>query len=225
MCFSTTASFGSGIILSVIGIITIKNTSHRSQLMFASIPFIFAVQQFAEGFVWLSLLNSTNQFQQQLAMYSFLVFAMVFWPAWVPVSMLLIEKKKNRRRILYIFSVLGVLISFLSILYLIFYKSEAQITSHHIHYTLNVPFGAQTTLAFIYLIPAVLSNFISSIKGVVFMGILILLSYLVSKFFYGDFVLSVWCFFSALISITIYFILRMHHMAEKTSSNTRNIHV
>jgi len=39
------------------------------------------------------------------------------------------------------------------------------------------------------------------------MGVLVLLSYLVTKLFFEDYVLSVWCFFAAIISVMIYFIL------------------
>jgi hypothetical protein len=55
MCFSASASFGASLVLSVIGVATIKNTRHREQLPFASIPFVFAVQQFSEGVLWLTL--------------------------------------------------------------------------------------------------------------------------------------------------------------------------
>jgi hypothetical protein len=207
MCFSTTASFASGITLTVIGIISIKKINSKKQIMFACIPFIFAIQQYSEGFVWLSLLNSTNIFWQQLSTYSFLLFALVIWPAWVPISMLYIEKNHNRKMILAFFSGLGLLFSILSIIYLIVYKSEAQITSYHIHYELHIPFGAKMILGLLYLIPTVISNFISSTKGVAIMGVFIILSYFVSRYFYSDYILSIWCFFSALISITIYFIL------------------
>ena len=216
MCFSTTASFASGIILTVIGVASIKKTHSKTQLMFASIPFIFAIQQFSEGFVWLSLLNSTNLIWQQLSTYSFLLFALVIWPAWVPLSMFFIEKQHNRKIILGIFSGLGLLFSILSAIYLIIYKSEAQITSYHIHYELNIPFVAKMILGLLYLIPTVISNFISSTKGVAAMGVFVLLSYLVSRLFYDDYVISVWCFFSALISIKIYFIIVRVSTIEQT---------
>ena len=54
MCFSATASFSAGIILTVIGVASIKKAHHKSQLLFASIPFVFGIQQFAEGNVLLT---------------------------------------------------------------------------------------------------------------------------------------------------------------------------
>lgn len=46
MCFSASASFGAASII---------NTHHTSQLLFASIPFIFGVQQIAEGVLFMDL--------------------------------------------------------------------------------------------------------------------------------------------------------------------------
>ena len=66
MCFSASASFGAGIVLSSIGIATITKTQSRSQLSLAFIPLIFAVQQFSEGFLWLSLLHPGFAFLQQI---------------------------------------------------------------------------------------------------------------------------------------------------------------
>ncbi len=218
MCFSTTASFASGVILTVIGVASIKKVQNSKQILFACIPFIFAIQQFSEGFVWLSLLNSASQFWQQFATYSFLLFALVIWPAWVPISMFLIEKRPKRRIILGIFSGLGLLFSILSVIYLCVYKSEAQITSYHIHYELQIPIGAKMLIGIFYLIPTVISNFISSTKGVALMGVFVLLSYLVSRLFFDDYVISVWCFFSALISMTIYFILSKETTFYQTKS-------
>lgn len=219
MCFSTTASFASGAILTTIGVASIKKAQDKRHILFASIPFIFAIQQFSEGFVWLSLLHSTNYLWQQLATNSFLLFALVIWPAWVPISMFLIEKIHTRKIILGIFSGLGILFSILSGIYLIIYDSEAQITSYHIHYELHIPFGAKIMICILYLIPTVISNFISSTKGVALMGVFVLLSYLISRLFFDDYVISVWCFFSALISMTIYFILDR----ERASKQVRHI--
>ena len=55
MCFSATANFvGSGA-LAAVGVITLTRVRHRRELLFASLPTLFAVHQFIEGFVWLGL--------------------------------------------------------------------------------------------------------------------------------------------------------------------------
>jgi hypothetical protein len=51
MCFSASASFGAGIVLAVIGVATIKKREQPSQIYFATIPFLFSIQQVSEGFL------------------------------------------------------------------------------------------------------------------------------------------------------------------------------
>ena len=38
-----------------IGVVTLTKVKHRRELLFASLPVLFAVHQFIEGFVWLGL--------------------------------------------------------------------------------------------------------------------------------------------------------------------------
>ena len=57
MCFSASASFGAGIVLTGIGVASIKKSDTRSKSLFASIPLIFGIQQITEGFLWLALSN------------------------------------------------------------------------------------------------------------------------------------------------------------------------
>jgi hypothetical protein len=55
MCFSATANFvGSGV-LATIGVATLIQVKDRREILFASLPALFAVHQFIEGFVWLGL--------------------------------------------------------------------------------------------------------------------------------------------------------------------------
>ena len=55
MCFSATANFvGSGV-LGAVGVVTLTKVKHRRELLFASLPSLFAIHQFMEGFVWLGL--------------------------------------------------------------------------------------------------------------------------------------------------------------------------
>ena len=93
MCFSAGASFGAGVVLSVIGIASLKKVQTPSQIVFASVPLIFSVQQITEGFLWLALSNPAFAFLQQFTTYTFLFFAQVVWPMWVPLAIFLLEKE------------------------------------------------------------------------------------------------------------------------------------
>ena len=66
MCFSATASFGASTILMGAGIVTLKMVKDPKQIMFASIPILFSIQQFTEGFVWLTYHNAQYVLMQQI---------------------------------------------------------------------------------------------------------------------------------------------------------------
>lgn len=72
MCFLATASFSAGIVLTVIGVASIKKSNHKSQLLFASNPFFFGLQQFAEGILWLTIPRGNYFVLQKIATYIYL---------------------------------------------------------------------------------------------------------------------------------------------------------
>jgi len=62
MCFSASASFAGGAVLTTIGVASVSKVSDPKQKLFAEIPLLFAFQQFAEGVVWLTLKAGGNQY-------------------------------------------------------------------------------------------------------------------------------------------------------------------
>ena len=75
MCFSATASFTAGITLSALGVATLTQVSSRREILLGSFPLLFAVQQFSEGLVWLTLGQTSLSSINSLVTYSFLFFA------------------------------------------------------------------------------------------------------------------------------------------------------
>jgi hypothetical protein len=207
MCFSAEASFVAGAVLSVIGVATIKKVRAPSQILFASIPLIFGIQQISEGFVWLSFINETYSSWQQVSTYTFLIIAQVVWPSWVPVSILLLEKQNGRKKILSILSVIGLLVSFYLASCLFVRNVRSEIIDHHISYTLWVPSAVTQSLEVLYFVSTVVPLFISSVKKMWYAGFAILISYIVTQLFFENYVISVWCFFAAIISFIIFFII------------------
>lgn len=50
--------------------------------------------------------------------------------------------------------------------------------------------------------------FFSHIRHMRILGISVLLSYIISIIFYEDYLVSVWCFFASIISISVYIIMQ-----------------
>ena len=205
MCFSAGASFTAAVVLTVIGIASIKKTTHKSQLLFASIPFIFGVQQFAEGILWLTIPTGNYFVLQKMATYVYLFFAHILWPLWVPIAILLIEKSSTRKNIQRFLVASGILVSFYLAYCLTTYDVKAKIEGHHINYILDYSDLMNNFWIFLYGIATIAPPFFSHIKRMWLLGITILISYLITQIFYENYILSVWCFFSSVISIMIYF--------------------
>ncbi len=203
MCFSAVASFGAGVILSGVGVLAARQVTEPNQSAFAAIPVIFAIQQFVEGFVWLSLTQESWAEWTRLSTFSFLFFAEVLWPMWVPLAMLLLEKDQRTRRILRIIFGLGFIFGMHTLYYLLSNTYDVRIADHHVLYKLHFPLTFVVFTWIAYGIGTVMPAFISTAPKMWVFGLPMVLSFLVTLFFYPSYVISVWCFFAALMSVFV----------------------
>jgi hypothetical protein len=208
MCFSTEASFIGGAAIIAIGVVTLQKVHKPSQIVFACIPLFFGLQQLAEGFVWLSLQNPYYKDFMMPATYTFLIMAEVFWPFMTPLAILLMERNKNRKKILWVLLGMGVSVSIYFTFCLLFYNVTPAIRGYHIEYVEGYPQSIKLFVFGIYLIASITPLFVSTIKRVYILGALMALSCLMTMIFFAQFLTSVWCFFGALISMVILWILR-----------------
>ena len=204
MCFSATASFTAGAILSGIGTLTLRSalSAHRPrELAFATIPLLFAVQQFTEGLIWLSF-NAGEPFLIGGLTHVYSFFSHVLWPVYVPVAVMWMEPAGWRRRALCGFVAAGAGVAAFLLFVLVVFPVVARPVDQHIEYLSPHFFAALTML--LYLSSTVLSPVFSSHRWVQVFGVLALLSFGSAYGFYARWFISVWCFFAALLSAVIY---------------------
>ena len=210
MCFSAGASFGASAVLGVIGVVAIAKAKTTPRRLFATIPFLFSVQQLAEGMLWLSLKNPALEAGQPFFTYTFLVFAMMIWPIWIPFTILLLEKDARRKKIMNVFLSIGVLVSVGVACVLLLYRVQVIPAHHHLHYRVDFPSAIKNLMGLftlLYFMVTVVTPFISGIKRMKLLGFIFLASYLFAVIFYDGFVVSVWCYFAAILSIVVLWIL------------------
>ena len=208
MCFSATASFISGSVLLVVGSVTLSKVKTASQLPFALIPILFALQQFFEGIVWLSLTHSDFYEWNRFGTIAFLILAQVLWPVYVPFSIFKFEHKKSRKNIFLVLTLAGLALSVYLATCMVLYPVSSEIGNHHIHYELAFPNDRLTIIGIGYVILTVIPPFISSARKMLLIGSINLLSFVVTYFLYDEYVISLWCFFAALISVITFFIVK-----------------
>jgi len=207
MCFSATSSFATSGASMLIGVASIKNINQKNQFYFAMIPLWFSLHQFIEGMLWLSLTENYTHHFQQSATYLFTMIGLIFWPVWIPFSILKMEENLIRQKWIRMNLYLGIFMSVFLLTQTILNKTTAEIVHNHIQYTFSYSYGWIENLSGLYLIPTVLSHFYSSDRYIQMLGFLILGSFILTKLFFPNYVFSVWCFFAALISGFIFLII------------------
>jgi hypothetical protein len=218
MCFSASASFGAGVVLTAVGAASIKKATTPSQIPFASIPLLFAMQQFTEGFLWLSLTDPAFADLKEVCTYNFLFFAQVAWPVWVPFAVLKLEPPERRRMIERVFVGIGLIVSLYLAYCLAVYNVDASLDGYHISYDQDYPRSLGLYGSVLYFIATVAPHFFSRIKHMWLLGAAVLVSYVITFILYTDYVISVWCFFASVISVAIYVIMYSLNRKSATAS-------
>ena len=134
--------------------------------------------------------------------------AQVIWPVIMPLSVLFMEDNNKRKKSLWILLVMGVSVSLYYAFCLLFFNVTPQIMDYHIQYNTDFPKPFAKLAFAVYFIATIFPLFVSSIKRTHLLGALLLLSFLVTAIFFRQYLTSVWCFFAALVSVVIFWILR-----------------
>ena len=222
MCFSAGASFGAGIVLSVIGVSSVQKIQIPSQFYFASMPFIFAIQQFSEGFLWLALSDPAYAPLELISTYVFLFCTQIVWPFWIPFAILMLETEPKNIIIQKVLVAMGTIVSIYLAYSLISYHVQANIIGHHISYTQDYPtiFGRYSELLFVF--ATILPPYFSSVKKMWILGVAIFISYIITLILYTDYLVSVWCFFASIISVIILILMRKMKISHQAALSVKS---
>ena len=205
MCFSATASFASAGLMAGIGVVSVVHNKSHSHRMFAVVPLLFAIQQASEGIVWETINRPAHARVFAMAVSVFLGFALVVWPTWLPMSLLRMETNATRRRIIRGLVWVGVAVSTFGASVLVFWSPAAQIDEHSIRY--DYPHignhAVQVGYFLLYLVPAVVPTFLSSLIMARWIGGVLLVSLITTIIIKLDTLTSVWCFFATTLSCLI----------------------
>ena len=201
MCFSATANFVGSTALGAVGVVTLTKVKHRRELLFASLPILFAIHQFIEGFVWLGLDGRLSPQVTHDMGAAFMLYAQGLLPLLLPLSVLLFEPDgKGRRRMLPLV-VLGGGTTLYILWALTAYPTqifEKQNTIVYINQATN-----NTAVAILYVIATCGSLFLSKVKPMVMFGLANLTILLVVMAFKRYAFTSLWCAYAAIASIII----------------------
>ena len=200
MCFSATASFTAGAALLIVGAVTARRARQRAELPFALIPVLFGLQQLIEGAIWLTLPDKAPSLNAMLT-FVYSLFSHVLWPVYVPIAILLLEPIAWRRRILVAIAVAGGAVGLYLLYFLIRLPIVSQAEGRHIAYL--SPHFYLTAVMVLYVLGTCVSMLVSSHGRVRLFGLAAFVAYVMTYVFYTTWVISVWCFFAAVLSVIV----------------------
>jgi hypothetical protein len=201
VCFSAAANFvGSGV-LGAIGVVTLTKVKHRRELLFASLPVLFAIHQFTEGFVWLGLDGILSPAVAHDMGAAFMLYAQGLLPFLLPLSVFLFEAdRKSRQRMLF-FLVIGLGTTLYILWALTAFPLQLYIRQNTIVYINEAT--NNLAVAVLYVIATCGSLFFSKNKMMVVFGaanlVILLVVMLVKRYAFT----SLWCAYAAIASVII----------------------
>jgi hypothetical protein len=201
MCFSATANFvGSGA-LGAIGAVTLTRVKDRRELLFASLPVLFAIHQFIEGFVWLGLDGILSPAVAHNMGAAFMLYAQGVLPFLLPLSVYLFEPTAQARRRMLPFVVLGSGTTLYILWALTAFPTQIYIKENTIVYMNQAT--NNTAVAVLYVIATCGSLFFSKIKPMILFGVANLAILLVVMEVKRYAFTSLWCAYAAVASVII----------------------
>ena len=205
MCFSASASFIAGTSLSAIGVAALAKTETNTERPFAAIPLLFGLQQLTEGVIWLTFSHDAPILKQTMT-YVYSGFSHVLWPIYVPFAVGVLEAVRWRKRTLFAFEAAGIAVGLYLLYSIVARPLAAEVVGRHIVYA--SPHFYLMPVMVLYLAATCVSCVFSSHGFVKLFGVLSLLSFIAAYVVHIGALVSIWCFFAAILSLLIYLHLR-----------------
>ena len=183
------------------GVATLRLARRPAQRAFAAIPLLFGIQQAVEGLIWLSFEQGSVLPNAALTMvYS--LFSHVLWPIYVPYAVRALETVRWRRQALAVTQLAGVAVG----LYLLYFLVRFPVTSgvlgaHIVYESPHFYIGAVMVL---YLLATCVSSLLAGERLIRLFGALSLGTFVAAYAIHAATLVSVWCFFAAVLSFIVY---------------------
>jgi hypothetical protein len=167
---------------------------------------LFGLQQLVEGGLWLTFTDDASHLNSILT-HVYALFSHVLWPIFVPIAVLLLEAVPWRRTVLKALAAAGSL----SGIYLLYFwavdPTTSKVIGHHIFY--DSPHFYREAILGLYVLGTCVSSLLSSHNAVRWFGVATLASF-TAAYAFSFWFISVWCFFAAIMSTTVWLYFRKH---------------
>ena len=234
MCFSASASFTAAAVLMPLGLYSThiaRKTAQPDYVPLALTPFFFGVQQFVEGLEWTAIDQGKVEPLTSLAGLGFLFFAYCFWMIWIPWSAWSVARSTDSRALQNRLKGVAIVATLLGIGFylpvllnppalqpavhstgrLVYDISNLHSAFHN--FVNTKPVGELVYWGFIVLPLLAVKD-----KAVKLFGALIFVSIFLTWITYSKTFNSVWCFYCAVLSIFVLYIINRPRLRAAATS-------
>ncbi len=195
-----TADLVAGTALLPVAALSLKEVRKPRELLFASLPAIFAAHQFMEVFVWAGLDGDVPHWLAQLAMRAYLFIAWPLLPIYVPVAVMMLEPHGFRLRVAPLVGLGAVVSVYLSFVVL---ANPVEVIEHAHGLEYATVVTHPLLWAVLYILAVIGSPLLSGYRSVIAFGVANLIGLILVAVFYVQAFASLWCVFAAASSLLI----------------------
>jgi hypothetical protein len=207
MCFSPQADLVGGVVITAIGIDAVRHVRQRRELIaLAWLPLLLGAHQFIEALVWLWLQGHVPRGAGRLALWAYLLIALVALPVLVPIAVIALEPTRQRKLMMTPFAVLGTVTAAVLLTAMISGPIAARLAPYHLAYSVRLHAGFLITAGYVIAVcgPLLLSGY----RHVTIFGVANLIAVVIIARLTASGFASVWCGWAAVSSAAIALHLR-----------------
>ncbi len=208
MCFSPEGDLVAGVVVVAIGVDACRHLEGKEEYLFvAGLPLLLGAHQIVEAFVWWGVRGSVPSAVGTVAMWIYLLFALVVLPVLGPLLVLGLERTPARRRRIVPFVAVGAVTSGILAATMLRTHPTVHEGAYHLAYSIGLQHGV--AVIGLYIVATCGSMLASGFRHVFWFGISNLVAIAVLARLSADGFTSLWCFYAALASGAIALYLRI----------------
>jgi Family of unknown function (DUF6629) len=220
VCFSPEGDLAGGLVVTAIGIDACRHLHGRNNLLlFAAVPLVLGAHQLDESLVWWSLEGPIPSSIGRVAMWIYLLIAMVVVPILVPLSIWKLEPTSRRRWIVAPFLGLGIVVATVLLITMLHGPVSVRLGAYHLAYSIGLQNGI--LIVGLYVLATCGSLLCSGYRDIVVCGVANVIAVVILARLTAEGFTSLWCFYAAIASgfISLHMRLGKPHRAMPYALN------
>ena len=222
MCFSPQGDLVAGVVVMAIGVDACRHLRGRSEyFVAATVPLLLGAHQVDESFVWFGLQGVVPRGVGTVAMWVYLVIALVVLPILVPLLVLRLETTARRRWQVVPFAVVGVAVAAVLLEAMLVGHPSVRLGAYHLAYSIGLQHGI--VIIGLYIAVTCGALLVSGSRDIAWFGVLNLIAVVVLARLSADGFTSLWCAYAALVSGAIALKLRASSPGHRTATQVLDV--